>query len=206
MSSQKYVKDSSDLLIFPQFCNMGSSNIIQELDDASLRTLRPHNLALRFRHVADQHSWDSIERHLLQRIEQEILPPTVFGMFLSTVNKSSLLDALKQPFSRHVRKAANKHLGKRIRSADWEKTWCTVGGTQGLLSLLANSSVLEVKLLCQVIGRCAGRSGTKGEQRADAIAQLLRAILPASYPTTSFKTSDQRPLNRYYAYLVPACN
>ena len=132
------------------------------MDTSTLRHMDPHELALHLRHVCEEQSARSLSTQLLEAIELEVLPPTVFNVFLTSVKSPSpLKDALWQRHSKHVRYLAIRKFGKDFEGEDWEDAWQEVGGTEGLLDLFSQLSVLEVKRLCRVIGRYSGRSGLK---------------------------------------------
>lgn len=174
--------------------------------NTELCRLKPRELALYFRRESKRTSSKTVATELLQSIEQEALPPTVFGIFLASAGAHhSLADALWQQDSRHVRHVAILRFGEAMRRADWEKAWDEVGATQGLLSLFTQISVFEVRELSRSIGRCKRKSEHHGEKRQQRITELLQGLLPSAYPASRYKSSDQRPLFHHYAQLVPAC-
>jgi len=175
--------------------------------NTELCQLKPRELALYFRRQSKKTSSKTVATELLQSIEQEALPPTIFGIFLASADAHHhpLADALWQQHSRHVRHVAILRFGEAMRSANWEKAWDEVGATQGLLSLFTQISVFEVRELSRSIGCCKGKSGYYGEERKQRITELVRGLLPSAYPGSRYKSSDQRPLLYHYAQLVPAC-
>ncbi|MCJ1374151.1 hypothetical protein MMC20_005383 [Loxospora ochrophaea] len=148
----------------------------------------------------------SVTDYLLDAVEHEALPPDVFAIWL-TARKSPtpLADALKQLHSKHIRAAAMVQFGKALRSPSWETSWNEVGGTDGLLLLLAHLSVFEVKALCKAIGRSAKWLNANDFTKQQRITELLKGLLPRIYPENLHKTTDERPLVHYYAQITPAC-
>ena len=177
------------------------------MDSSSLRHLSPRELALHFRHMSEKQSARSVLTHLLKAIEQESLPPTVFDIFLTSVESPCLLkDALWQRYSKHIRYAAIRRFGKHLNSVKWEDAWYEVGGTEGLLDLFSQLSVSEVKELSKVIGCCPGRSAVKnGIERQRRVTQLVQCLMCTLYPFSPYENKDQRPLQGLYAQMVPAC-
>ena len=116
------------------------------LENATLRGLQtPRELALYFRQQSAKTTVEQITNHLLEAVKSEALSPDVFATYLVAVDSpAALVAALRQPFSMFLRHAAIKHFGKVLKTPDWEAIWDEVDGTQGLLSLLSELSVVEV--------------------------------------------------------------
>lgn len=116
-------------------------------------------------------------------------------------------------FNSAIRACAIKDLGKRIKkpSKPDNSTLLShiLGDTQSLLDLFAQSSVKDVKHLCVAISN-SGRHGSQRQrafdERQEAVERLLRALLPAVYPTEPMSCSDKRPLQHLYAIMLPACS
>lgn len=176
------------------------------LNNATLRGLSFTDLALHLRDAAQQHSAKAISVHLLSAIEQQAIVPLVFQIFLTAVEISPLIGALTQEHSKHVRYIAIREFGRRFRSARWHLAWQEVGGTPGLLTLLAQMSVIEVKHFCKAIGHCSRQTEIGKGERQERVQELLQSLLPGVYPDILYKTTDERPLHRRYAQLIPACS
>ena len=177
------------------------------MDDASLRHLSPRDLALHLRHASQKQSTRTISTQLLKAIELQTLPPTVYDVFLTSVeSRCPLKDALLQSHSKHVRYSAIRRFGKELKSLDWEQSWQELGGTEGLLVLFSQQSVLEVKEFCKVIGRCQqGYTIRNGIEKRRRVTELVQCLLGSLYPSSPFRSMDQRPLHGLYAQMVPAC-
>ena len=177
------------------------------MDSSFLRHLSPRELALHLRQASEKQTAKKLSTHLLKEIELETLPPTVFDVFLTSIEPPCpLKDALWQRHSKHTRYAAIRQFGKNLKGVYWEDAWQEVGGTEGLLDLFAQLSVLEAKNLSLVIGRCPGRSAVKnGMERQRRVTELVQCLMYPLYPSSHFKSRDQRPLHGCYARMVPAC-
>ena len=178
-----------------------------DMDSSSLRHMGPRDLALHLCHVSKEQSAEKVSIHLLEAIELEVLPPTVFDTFLTSVGlPCPLRKLLWQPHSKHVRYAAIRRFGKALKGVDWEDAWQEVGGTEGLMDLFSQLPVLEVKELCKVIGRCSGPSAVKNcVERQRRVTELVQCLMCPLYPSSPYKSKDQRPLHVHYAKMVSAC-
>lgn len=177
------------------------------MDSSFLRHLSPRELALHLRTTYEKQSARSVSTHLLRAIELEALPPTVFYIFLTSVESPCpLKGALWQRHSKYVRYAAIRRFGKDLKSVNWGDAWHEVGGTEGLLDLFSQLSVSEVKELSKVIGCCPGRSAVKnGIERQRRVTELVQCLMCTLYPSSPYENRDQRPLHDHYAQMVPAC-
>ena len=176
-------------------------------DNYALRHMKPRELALHLRHASEKLSTRAVFTELLQAVELEVLPPTVFNTFMTSVRSPwPLKEALLQRHSKHVRITAIRRFGKYLKGVNWEDAWQEVGGTQGLLDLFSQLSVLEVKELCKVIGCSPGRSAVKNcTERQSRVTELVQSLMSPLYPSSPYQSKDQRPLHHHYAKLVPAC-
>ena len=175
------------------------------LDNLLLRQSDPRALVSYLRRILTEQPEDKISEHLFAAVERESLPPTVLTIWLCVSRlPATLLYALKQEFSVFVRSIAIKQFVKSLRGKGWMDTWNGVGGTPGLLSLLSDFSVSEVKLLLTRIPRCL--NGPHIEKKRARITELLQGLLPLIYQNLPFKSSDERPLVGIYSSLVPACS
>ena len=176
------------------------------MDSSSLRHTKTRELALHLRHVSGQQSVRTISSQLLNLIESESLPPTVFDVFLTSVKLCPLKDALRQRHSKHVRYVAIRQFGKKLKGVHWEDAWQEVVETEGLLDLFSQMSVLEVKKLSKAIGCCPGRSPVKScVERQRRVTELVQCLLDPLYPSSPYQSKDQRPLSGHYARMIPAC-
>lgn len=177
------------------------------MDSSSLRNLSTRELALHLRHAFEKRSASSVSTHLLKAIELEILPPTVFETFLTAVGSPCpLKDALWQRHSKRIRHAAILRFGRDLKSVGWKDAWQEVGGTEGLLDLFSQLSVLEAKKLSKAIASCPTRSAVKNViERQRRVTELLQCLMWPLYPSSPYESRDERPLRGLYVSMVPAC-
>ena len=177
------------------------------MDNSTLLHMNPPELALHLRHASEEQSAATVSNHLLEAIKLEALPPAVFDTFLTSVKSPwPFREALSQDYSKQVRYAAIRRFGRDLKGVEWEGAWQEVGGTNGLLDLFSRLSVLEVKELCKVIGLSPGRSVVRNYiERQRQITELLQCLMSPLYPSSPYKSNDQRPLHSHYAKMVPAC-
>ena len=175
------------------------------LQNTALRRMTAHELALHLRSASAADSTEVVTNHLLGAVEQQSLPPGVYNVWLTASGSfEPIYAALRQPFSNHVRRKGILHVGRALRCNDWKRVWNELGGIEGLLSLFARLSVLEVRQLCKSIGRSARLPEICDRERREYVTALLQSLLPDVYEG-SVKTADQRPLHKHYAQIVPAC-
>ena len=173
----------------------------------ALLALSPQELALHLRQVAKQHSAPDVARQLLSTIEQEALPPFVWTVVLSAFDSVALLrNGICQQFSRFIRRTTTQQFGKLLQGTKWLKAWDALGGKQGLLEILAQSSVSDVAALCKVIGACT-KSSEKSitDKKRKCITEFFRVLVPSLTENQIPLNGDKRPLQAYYAKLIPAC-
>lgn len=151
----------------------------------------------------------AICQSILQALEQNLISPDVFSIFISW-SKSPVVIArcLNYESNTKIRRFAIRELGKHLRRPekfDWELTWRALGGTEGLVQIFGRSSVEEVKTMSMFIGGC--NRGKKHEQTQRCVEELLRALLPGVYTSTSnIQSKDRRPIQQHYATMLPACS
>jgi len=96
--------------------------------------------------------------------------------------------------------------GRLMRSpAKWKRAWEDGGDTSGIIYLLSAASVIEVKAFCNMI-RGSNVRGGKSAERERAVEELVMALLPHHYPSTVLRTSDERPLQKFYSRMLCGCS
>lgn len=96
-----------------------------------------------------------------------------------------------------------------LQSKGWQEVWDGVGGTAGLLNLLAQFSAAHVE---KFLSRMSRRiKGPNDEDRGKRFAELLQGLLPPPPPDAILKTLDERRFidasgYSLYGKLVPACD
>lgn len=172
-------------------------------DHAFLRHAHPKEVALHLRTIAQkqQESPESISRQLLHAIETELVPPMVYALWTSSCpDDSATVAGLRQSSSIIVRSSAIRNFRRKFRTSNCGGIWNALGGTEGILALLAEFSVIHVKEFCKAVARCSTSNHARGERQA-LVTELLEALIPGP----KFRTKDRRPLLDYYARLAYAC-
>lgn len=146
---------------------------------------------------------------LLQAVEQDLVSPDVFSIFISWSKSPAVIArCLNYESNTKIRRFAIRELGKHLRRPgkfDWELTWRALGGTEGLVQIFGKSSVDEVKTMSMLIRGC--NRSKKNEQIERSVEDLLRALLPGVYASTSnIQSKDRRPNQQHYAIMLPACS
>ena len=157
--------------------------------------------------LRENHSDVAICQSLLEAVELEHLDPKVFSVFLPwSKSLDNIILCIHHSSSRFVRSQGVKHFGKVLADPkQWESAWRAVGGTKGLVNILAKGSVTEVAALVGVIGRC-NRGQHKIGAREKAIENLLKVLLPSHHHAPICESHDNRPIHHRYAQMVPACS
>jgi hypothetical protein len=175
------------------------------MDNNKIHSTPPAALASYFVEQLHARSELDISQHLFDSVERQSISPTIFQVWLGiSQSTATLLRALKQEFSISLRTAGIKRLAKLRRSRHWETTVVELGGTAGILELLAQFSVDHVKATVKVLGRATRRKDEEG--RGKTISGLVTALAPVLYPDASGPKSDERPLGQYYALLLAGCD
>jgi hypothetical protein len=95
------------------------------------------------------------------------------------------------------------HLGKTLCSSRWKHIWDGLGGTAGLLNIFADLSVHDVRTACKLLAK-SGR-GKHALEKRPYITELFMGLQPNMFLDAPFKTTDRRPLAKFYRHLIPAC-
>ncbi|KAF1848806.1 uncharacterized protein K460DRAFT_353745 [Cucurbitaria berberidis CBS 394.84] len=175
------------------------------LDTKRIRISTPAQLRDYYTDLVNSNSVVSITTQLLQAVERGAVPPLTFAPWLGVSKSPKVIrEALTQNKSVLVRKLAIKQLELGLCSSRWKETWGGIGGTAGVLHIFKDLSVLEIRQACEAIGRCA-KGKDLNEKRA-CYTELFKGLHPSAFPDALFKTTDRRPLSKYYGLLVPACS
>lgn len=175
------------------------------LDAQRIRASTPAQLCQYYKELRAQASDELITAELLRAIEFGSVSPSNFDVWLGITQSPTVIrEGLHQDHSAIVRQFAIAHFRRRLHSAAWRDAWTGVGDIPGILGILAGLSVMHVKKLCQILGRCA--KGKDMKEKRDCITALFKALHPSTYVNTKYKTSDQRPLAKHYGLLLPACS
>lgn len=168
------------------------------LDIRFLLRSHPRDLAPYFRETLKNHPEGEISAELFTAIHDELLPPTVSSVWLPIAQSfESIHSALEQTFSVHLRSFAIQRFGKLIRrpGKDWAEAWTGIGDTKGIVKLLGVFSIAHIKQFLWSFRDSV--NGPQEEEKRAKVTELLQALI---------KSSDSRPLARYYSFLIPACS
>lgn len=117
---------------------------------------------------------------------------------MARVDINKIAESLQQNESARQRHDHIHLFGKALRRGDqFQLAWDAVGGTIGLVSLMATFSVKDVRFMCFSLGRTSSAQKARSERRA-ALSEL--------YWELCRNPRDDRPLWKYYQSIVPACN
>ncbi|KAF1961014.1 hypothetical protein CC80DRAFT_590316 [Byssothecium circinans] len=173
------------------------------LDPAKIRRAPPRDVVEHFRAVLHNSTNEAVTIELMEAVESGSLPPTVFAIWFGvSASPTTIKQALGQKMSVLIRFSALKRLAKCLLSRRWKETWDGLGGVSGLLQLFSDLSEREVKEACRTIGYCA--RGADKEEKRKCIAEFFRALQPRLF-AAPHKVSDQRPLQKHFQVLLPAC-
>lgn len=177
---------------------------VPPLDIGALRILTPREQAHTFLEVVSTFSSEDITESLLRVVESGSITPTIFARWLPvSCSPSTLRRALQQDVSIEVRRCGIIFLRKALDSTQWRDTWDGLGGTAGVLELMAELSVHEVRATCVTIGKSSRKREV--EEKKDTFTPLLEATLPRFFPKPAHVTKDERPLQEVYQRLAPSC-
>lgn len=170
-----------------------------------LCTNPPRQIALHLRQLLQESSEKDVSTLLLTAIRLGKVQSSVSHIWLSvTKSPTTLIEAIIQTHSVHLRRVGIKHLGKALRNKQWRDVWDAVGGTEGFLSLFATLSTREVGLLSRLLKK--SRNGHTEEEKALLITELLTSLFSSNFPNAPFKNPDERLLQNRYAVIAPACS
>jgi hypothetical protein len=166
-----------------------------------LRTASPQDIALHLRRITlgEQYSPDDITQQLLRGVESEALPPMVYALWTSSCpDHSATVAGLRHSHSIVVRSSAIRNFRRRFRTADCDKLWRVLGGTEGIVRLLKDFSMVQVKEFCKAVARCSTSKHNTSE-RQQLVTHLLQTLTPEE------QDADDRSLLYLYAKLVYTC-
>ncbi|ERF73334.1 hypothetical protein EPUS_08276 [Endocarpon pusillum Z07020] len=160
-------------------------------------------IALHLRHLLQETSEKDVSRLLFTAIRLGKVQSSVSHVLLSvTKSPITLIEAIIQTHSVHLRQVGIKYLGKALRKKQWRDLWHAVGGTEGFLSLFATLSTQEVGLLSRLLKK--SRNGHTEKEKAILMTELLSSLFSSNFPDAPFKNPDERLLQNRYAVIAPA--
>ncbi|KAK5175186.1 uncharacterized protein LTR77_000323 [Saxophila tyrrhenica] len=175
------------------------------IDNKRLRNSTGSELSTYFRELHDTIGPQVVFKHLLDGVDVESFPPRVVTTWIHGFAQiEQLLEAMKFRHSNMVRRVAIRRFGLRVGSKQFPEVWKVAGGTEGLLQLMTRLSVHDVGHLCRMLGANATKRAHR-ELRQQCMTELVKALASDSFLESTVQNPDQRPLLKYYAFIVPAC-
>jgi hypothetical protein len=178
------------------------------LDHHFLRTTHPQHAGPYLHNIAQEKHVNTIaiSQELLHATAIESLPPRVYKLWLCACpDTTAIILGLRQTHSNLIRTAAIRAFHKWFRTARCVDIWNAMGGTEGIIDMLATFSVDHVTDFSKQVGRC-NNSQTIREERQGLATALMYSLASRFFPESAkVSNPDRRPLLDSYAKLVPAC-
>ncbi|KAL5358612.1 hypothetical protein BJX96DRAFT_173605 [Aspergillus floccosus] len=130
-------------------------------------------------------------------VETESLPSTIYAVWLPIALKYSpelLSVALSNTASYWIRQAGIRSLSRAFHTKTWKPTWDALGGAEGLMRILSESSISQVDDLLKAVTKCKYMS-----DRAEIAKHMDELFLLVENDTL-------RPLSLYSDRLLPLCS
>lgn len=173
------------------------------LEHEYLRTASPKDAALHLHHIALSRriSPDHITQQLLEAVKSESLPPMVYALRTSSCpDHSATVAGMRQSHSIIVRSSAIRNFRRRFRTTDCESLWRALGGTEGIVRLLTQFSVVHVKEFCKAVARCS-TSKNGNSTRRTLVTDLVQTLTSG----TKEQNPDERSLLHLHAKMIYTC-
>jgi len=178
------------------------------LDHRFLRNTHPGKAGSYLHRIAQgkQFNTAAASKELLNATANESLPPRVYKLWLCACpDTTAILLGMQQTNSVLLRTAAIRAFYRWFRTAKCVDVWRDLGGTEGILEMLATFSVNHVSEFTKQVGRCSNSQALKDERQGLA-TDLMYCLASQSFPESAKAPNpDHRPLLDLYAKLVPTC-
>ena len=178
------------------------------LDHGLLRNSHPRHSGPYLHRIVTEEQIDTaaISRELLDGVTKQSLPPRVYELWLCACpDETAIVLGLQQVTSVLVRRGAIKAFRRWFRTSRCVDIWRAMGGTEGIVELLATCSVNHVREFCKQLGRCSTSTALRTE-RQTLVTELLYSLASRFFPNAAkVQNLDERPLWKHYAELVCAC-
>ncbi|GES65259.1 hypothetical protein ATEIFO6365_0010018500 [Aspergillus terreus] len=138
-----------------------------------------------------------LDRLISQLIEAESLPATIYAVWLPIALRYSpalLSVALSNTASYGIRQAGIRSLSRAFHSKSWRSTWNALGGAEGMMRTLCESSISQVDDILKALTKCRYMS-----DRAEIARPMDELFLLVENHTL-------RPLSLYSDRLLPLCS
>ncbi|VUC32321.1 unnamed protein product [Clonostachys rosea] len=141
---------------------------------------------------------------LISHVKEGSISPSVIQIWLGVARSPVVaVDIIHKCRGSLAWQYGIKSLFKYVcNEATFKSTWNSIGGAQGLVSLMAELSLKDVRALCKAIQKTANSGPDNSPLRAERqehISELLQLLWSKD------KNPDQRPLRSVYARIAPAC-
>ncbi|KAM0694872.1 hypothetical protein Q7P36_005228 [Cladosporium allicinum] len=178
------------------------------LDHHFLRNTHPREAGPYLHNIAQKRelSTTGVSQELLDAIAIESLPPRVYKLWLCACpDTTAIILGLRQTHSNLIRTAAIRAFHRWFRTAKCVDIWNDLGGTEGIVDMLATFSVNHVTDFSKQVGRC-NNSQTLRDERQGLATDLMYSLASRFFPeSANVSNPDRRPLLDSYARLVYAC-
>ena len=132
------------------------SNMSTFVNPFLIRSLTSEETSKEFQSLRRIISEQTITKQLLDAIMQGSLPTSIFVTWLTVCNSPEVIkQSLRQKHSLRIRFLGIKQFKGGLESAQWKELWQGLGGTAGLIDILSDLSVLEVRAMCKAISQSA---------------------------------------------------
>jgi hypothetical protein len=184
------------------------SETMSPLDHQLLRTSHPKHAGPYLHKIATENkaTTDAISQELLDAVASQSLPPDVYKLWLCACpDETAWVLGLQQSHSILVQRCAIKAFRRRFRTSKCVDVWRAVGGTEGIVALLADCSVNHVREFSKALGQCSNSIALR-QERQTLVTELMYSLTSRFFPRfAKVQNLDKRPLWKSYALLVYAC-
>ena len=116
---------------------------------------------------------------------------------MTVLDPEVIADAIRGLPGHDASRSALRQLWKGLRRANsFGPIWTALGGAQGVVDIMADYSVRDVKALCRCLAQTASARAVHEERQA-RLAELVRLLTAPDAP-------DKRPMRCFYQDIVPA--
>lgn len=141
---------------------------------------------------------------LISHIKEGSVSPSVIQIWLGVARSPIVaVDVTQKCRGSLAWQYGIKSLFKYIcNKATFKQTWNSIGGAQGLVSLMAELSLKDIRALCTAIQKTANSAPDNSPLRAERQAHMSELL---QLLCSKDSNPDQRPLRSVYARIAPAC-
>ncbi|CAH0048123.1 unnamed protein product [Clonostachys solani] len=174
-----------------------------KIDIRRLRDAKPADQAVLLRQALASPSANntSITSQLLSSVATGSLPDLPVRPWLSVAEDPRVTVAVVcQPYSVTLRRLAMPVLTAQLRGdATFKPTWDALGGSEGIVKLLSQFSMTDLRLFIRSLRGTALAGGLTRTERQQRMGELFMILNDGN------RNPDKRPLDMEYAHLLPSC-